>query len=45
VLSEKLLSFWPEQGEYVFVKTQRERVSVKKKEAEETCVQVNCFLW
>ncbi len=44
VLSEKLLSFWPEQGEHVFVKTQRERDSVKKKkEPEEPCIQVNCF--
>jgi hypothetical protein len=53
VLSEKLLSFWPEQGEHVSVKTQGERVSVKtqgervsvkkKKEAEETCVQVKGF--
>ncbi len=52
MLSEKLLSFWPEQGEHVSVKTQGERVSVKtqgervslkkkKKEAEEPCVQVN----
>jgi hypothetical protein len=44
VLSEKLSSFWPEQGEHDSVKTQRERVSVKtKKEAEGTCVQVKCF--
>jgi len=44
VLSEKLLSFWPEQGEHVSVKTLGERVSVKKKkEAEETCVQVKGF--
>ncbi|CAK9218547.1 unnamed protein product [Sphagnum troendelagicum] len=44
VLSEKRLSFWPEQGEHVSVKTQGERVSVKKKkEAGETCVQVKGF--
>jgi hypothetical protein len=44
VLSEKLLIFWPEQGEHVSVKTQGERASVKKKkEAEERCVQVKGF--
>ncbi len=46
MLSEKLLSFWPEQGEHVSLKTQGERVSVKKKkEAEETCVQVKGFFY